>query len=149
MRDDWYGHRDLRFEPYGDKDEWLDWDFALISALQTIEDMTDNHGTLAWFRESEKVDIQAKKTIDKFQASIDKQTKSSEKRQYKPDPGETWIPDVVIPPGVEEPTYRGYLQRLRDGGGELAPEEDWGAAAYGKSWAELEAEQEIAEPEEV
>lgn len=148
MRDPWFGHRDYYFEPYGDKDEWTEWDFAIASALQTIEDMTDNHGTLVWFRESDKVDISAKKTIDKFQASIDRQTKGGKDKPYKPSPGESWIPNVSVAAGVEEPTYREYLQRLREGGGQLAPEEDWGTATYGKSWAEVEAEREAASVEE-
>lgn len=141
MRDAWYGHRDFYFEEYGDKDEWIDWDYAIASALQTIEDMTDSHGLLAWETESERMDVEAVKKIDKFQASIDRKTKGSEKNPYKPEPGEAWVPKTTLR-GGEEPTYRSYLQRLRDGNGELAPEEDWGEAAFGKSWAELQAEEE-------
>lgn len=147
MRDPWYGHRDFYFEPYGDKDEWIDWDYAIASALQTLEDMTDSHGTLAWFRESERVDIEAKKVIDKFQASIDRRTKGTIKKPYTPDPGESWVPQVTTRVG-EEPTYREYLERLREGNGELAPEADWGDAHFGKSWAEIEAEREAASAEE-
>ena len=146
MRDAWYGHRDLTFKPVGDKDEWIDWDFSLAEALQTIEDFTDSHGQLFWETEPEAMDVSARKKIDKFQAAIDRATKGTDKNPYKPEPGEVWVPELQWRgPEDEYPTYRTYLQETR----KVASGEDvrptWGDAYYGKSWAQIQAEKEAAE----
>ena len=146
MRDAWYGHRDLNFEPEGDKDEWLDWDYALLTALQTIEDMTDSHGLPVWKTQPEAMDVKAVKKIDKFQAFVERATKGTDKNPYKPEPGETWLPDLEWRGRDEEyPTYRKYLEGLRKeaSGEKLAPE--WGNSYYGKSWSEIQAEKEARE----
>lgn len=140
MQDAWYGHRDFYFEEYGDRNEWIDWDYALAAALQTLEDLSDQNGIPVWESESERVDIQAKKKIDKFQASIDRKTKGTDKKPYKAEPGESWVPDVSLRGSGDFPTYREYVNRIRLG--EDAPEEDWGDALYGKSWQELQVEEE-------
>jgi len=139
MRDAWYGHRDFYFEEFGDKDEWIRWDYSIASALQTIEDLTDQHGILVWERDAENMDIEAVKTIDKFQASIDRKTKGSDKNPYKPEPGEAWTPRVTQR-GGETPTYRKYLEKLRAGNGEIPEDDDWGEQYYGKSWYEIQSE---------
>lgn len=139
MRDAWYGHRDFYFEEFGDKDEWIRWDYSIASALQTIEDLTDQHGILVWERDAENMDIEAVKTIDKFQASIDRKTKGSDKNPYKPEPGEAWTPRVTQR-GGETPTYRKYLEKLRAGNGEIPEDDDWGEQYYGKSWSEIQSE---------
>ena len=136
MQDAWYGHRDFYFEPYGDRDEWVDWDYALVSALQTLEDLTDKNGIPVWESEAEFVDIQAKKKIDKFQASIDRKTKGTEKHPYKPEPGEAWVPDVSTRSG-EWPTYRDYVKKMMSG--EDEPERSWGESYYGPSMKDREA----------
>lgn len=135
MRDDWYGHRDLNFEPYGDKDEWLDWDYAIISALQTVEDFTDDRGLFVTDLDGEGVVISAVKKIDKLQASIDRKTSGD---NYKPEPGERWIPDIEY--RAEEPTFQAYLQKMREGGGQVE-DTNWGAERYGMSWDELQAQE--------
>lgn len=95
MRDEWYGHRDVfSFLPDGDKDEYLDIDFALFDALQTIEDNTDQYGLLSWELEDELVEVAAVKKKHKFAEARDLATKGSEKKPYKPEPGEYFIPDV-------------------------------------------------------
>lgn len=87
MGDDWFGHRDVWGEPYGDRSEMLDWDLALIQALETIEELTDSNGLYIWELAEDGVSVDSVKTYDKFQASIDRKTS---KRGYKPEPGERW-----------------------------------------------------------
>lgn len=95
MGDDWFGHRDpLTGEPQGDKDEYLRWDWALLNAFQTIEDYSDKHGLPTWEIDDERVVVEAHRRIDKFQRAIDERTRSTEKKQYKPVPGEYFVPVV-------------------------------------------------------
>ena len=95
MGDDWFGHRNpLTGAPQGDRDQYLSWDWALLNAFQTIEDYSDKHGLRTWEIDDERVVVEAHRRIDKFQRAIDERTKSTEKRPYKPVPGEYFIPDV-------------------------------------------------------
>lgn len=80
--------------PFGDRDEWTDWDYALIDVFQTIEDYTDEYGILAWQRDDEAVVIDAKKKIHPFKQAVDQVTAGSEKRPYKAEPGEYFVPDI-------------------------------------------------------
>lgn len=117
MKDPWYGHRDYFFEPDGDKGEWVAWDYSLASALQIIEDGTDKSSGLPhWMIDAEEADVIAVRRTDKFQAAIAKKTKGTEKRPYKAQPGETWVPEVSHSYGGDQelPTYREYLAKLRE-----------------------------------
>ena len=91
MQDDWFGHRSIWGDEVGNSSERIDWDFALIEALQTIEDLTDEHGLYRWEVEEDGVSVDSVKTHDKFQASIDRKTG---KDKYKPEPGERWRPEI-------------------------------------------------------
>lgn len=113
MQDPWFGHRDSQFREIGDRDEWIDWDFALITALQVIEDGTDRNGLLFWETEPERMDVIAIKRIDKFQAAVDRATKGSSKRPYQPSPGEYFVPELDLR-GGEWPTYKGWVQNQRE-----------------------------------
>lgn len=94
MRDEWYGHRDVfSFLPDGDRTEYLDIDFALFDALQTIEDNTDQYGLLSWELDDDLVEVAAVKKHHKFAEARDLATKGG-KDGYKPDPGEYFVPDV-------------------------------------------------------
>jgi len=121
MRDDWFGHRDYRNgRPIGDKDEWIQWDFHLIHALQIIEDNTDEYGLLAWERDDEAVEIDAVKKIHKFRASVDRITKGSAKKPYNPQPGEYFVPDMYSRRSDESiQTYGDWVRRMMPD-----PEED-------------------------
>lgn len=93
MRDEFYGHRDtLTFLPDGDREEYLDWDFALFDALQTIEDNSDQYGLLAWELDDEAVDVTAVRKIHKFEQARDLATKGTAKKPYTPRPGEYFVP---------------------------------------------------------
>lgn len=110
MRDPYFGHRDwFTGEPLGDKDEKTKWDYALISALQVIEDHTNQHGVLIWEIENERMDVDAVKRTDKFQAAVDRKTKGSKKKAYSPDPGEYFVPELRLR-GGEWPTYSDYIE---------------------------------------
>lgn len=92
MQDDWYGHRDIfTWAKTGDKDEWLQWDHLLASALQIIEDHTDDHGLLVWETEDPAVVVDAVTKIDKFDRS--KERKESGKN-YKRPPGARFVPKL-------------------------------------------------------
>ena len=96
MGDDWFGHRDpLTGEPRGDKGEFLSWDWSLLNAFQTIEDYTDSKSGLPiWEMDDERVVVDAVRKVNKFQRSIDERTKGTEKKPYKPVPGEYFVPNM-------------------------------------------------------
>lgn len=96
MGDDWFGHRDpFTGVPVGDREEYTSWDFSLLNAFQTIEDYTDQKsGIPIWELEDERVVVGAKRKVNKFQRAIDEKTKSTEKKPYKPIPGEYFVPDM-------------------------------------------------------
>lgn len=96
MGDDWYGHRNpITGEPLGNSEEYLSWDWALLNAYQLIEDYTDDVGLLAWERDDEAANISADRKIHPFHAAKDKKTKGTEKKPYKPYPGEYFVPKLT------------------------------------------------------
>ena len=117
MRDPYFGHRDLNGEPNGDRDEWIEWDYLLISALQVIEDFTDRNGLLVWESESEEVDVVAERKIDPFQAAVERRTS---RKGYKAAPGETFIPKLVLQ-GQKWPTHSDWVKQQLE---EVAKEEE-------------------------
>lgn len=110
MRDDWYGHRDpFTWDEVGDKDEWLDWDYALIDAVQTIEDFTDDSGILVWEREDPNAVVNAVKRIDRFKEAVEDRTRG---QNYKPAPGEYFVPDIQpFDDEGELQTYSQWIER--------------------------------------
>lgn len=116
MQDDYYGHRNLEsMEPDGRADEWIDWDFALASALQAINDYTDKYGLLKWKVDAEYIEISANKRIHKFQSAVDSATAGSDKKPYKPQPGEYFIPEFISRHSdkTKEPTFREWLEEAQ------------------------------------
>lgn len=111
MRDEWFGWRDpFSGEPVGEKDDWTDWDFALVAAYETIEAFTDQNGIRQWQKEDPKRLIDAEKKIDQFQAAIARRTKGSAKKPYKPEDGEYWVPVVEAErPGNKPWTYAEWV----------------------------------------
>ena len=111
MQDPYFGHRDpLTGEPLRDRDEMTDWDFALIAAFQLINDLTDKHGLLRHETESDRVMVSAKKEIDRFQAAVDRMTKSTGKRGYTPSAGEYFVPVLELR-GDEWPTVEEFFAK--------------------------------------
>jgi len=94
------GHRDpITGAPFGDKTDWTTWDYALMTAVQTIADFTTSDGVLAWEIEEDGVRVDALKRINKFEAA--KQRKTSGKT-YKETPGEYFVPSIRPPLGKEK-----------------------------------------------
>ena len=96
MGDDWFGHRDpLTGESRGDRDEYTSWDYALQNAFQTIEDYTDSRsGLLMWEIEDERAVVDAVRRINKFEQAVALTTAGTEKKPYKPRPGEYFVPKM-------------------------------------------------------
>jgi len=115
MRDPYFGHRDFfTGEPLRDKDEWTDWDYALVAAYQTVQDMTNKHGLLVHEVESDRVMVSAVKKIDRFQAQVDRATKGSKAKGYTPDPGEYFEPKLELRFGDEWPTLEDHWADLAE-----------------------------------
>jgi len=94
MQDEWFGHRSpFNGAPLGEKDEWIEWDFLLASAFQTIEVYTDDNGLYRWVKDDPSVEIQAQRKISPFDEAVDEITNA---KNYKKRNGEYFIP-VVLP----------------------------------------------------
>lgn len=97
----------MRDASFGGGTGWIPWDYDLISALQLIEDHSDEHGLLVWEKnDSERVEVAAEKKIDRFRAQVDRITGGS---KYKPTPGEYFVPRLILH-GDEWPTYKEFIQ---------------------------------------
>lgn len=121
MWDDWYGHRNpLTGVPTGDQDEWIAWDFALAQAYQTIEYYRDQNGIFQWQKDDPLENIAATRKHDPYQAAVDLMTRGTEKKPYKPTPGEYFVPDVKVRNGAKRDmwTYSDWvefkLKEMRD-----------------------------------
>lgn len=111
MRDDWFGHRDwFTGERIGDKDEWLDWDYALIDAEKTIENYTMPSGVIRWEHDDDNLEIQAELFIDKFQEAVDQKTSA---KKYKPVNGGRFVPKLIS--HREDGSYQTYSEWLMSG----------------------------------
>lgn len=114
MRDPFFGHRDVfTGEPLRGKDEWTRWDFALVTAFQLVQDLTNKHGLLVFEVENERMDVYANKKFDKFEAARDRATAGSKTRGYTPQPGEYFEPELVLR-GGEWPTLAEYWETLAE-----------------------------------
>ena len=112
MHDPFYGHRDsfsgdVEREPF-----WLDWDYALATALQTVEDYTDAEtGQLVWVEQSSRVTFDAQRYTKKSIAAIDRKTSG---KNYKAQPGERWRAKPVVMDGGDLPTMREWIEEQSD-----------------------------------
>lgn len=97
-----------------DKDEWTDWDYLLAEALQVIEDWTDQHGLLTYEARAheQRVIVEAHKKIDPFEAAKERKTKGTKNKPYNPQPGEFFVPKLLLAdPDDEWPTREEYIRR--------------------------------------
>lgn len=85
---------------------WTQWDYAIATAYQTIEDHTDSNGLLIWERQTDRVDVVAEKKVDRFRAQVEKMTNQ---KKYKPTPGEYWIPKLELIEG-DWPTHAEFVR---------------------------------------
>lgn len=107
MRDHYYGFRNsFTFEEDGTP-VFTDWDYALIDALQIIEDYSNASGILAWDNDAVvdgDVVISAVRRIDHFRAAEESRTSG---KKYKAVPGEYFVPDIQYL--GERPTRQEWL----------------------------------------
>lgn len=109
MGDPDFGNRDpVTGVPTG-HDRWTRWDYALITAYQMIQDWTDQHGNLVYEvnDEKERVIVHAEKKIDQFEAQ---KTLRTGGQNYKPTPGEYFIPKLELRHGATWPTLEEYVE---------------------------------------
>lgn len=111
MKDRWFGHRTHKGEKVGDPDELTRWDYALISALQIIEDSSDRNGLLHWQTDADWVDVEAVKKINKFDAVVARATSG---KKYKPAHGEYFVPRLKSrSKELGIPTFQEYQETRR------------------------------------
>ena len=92
MADDYFGHRNpFTGEPQGNPDEWIEWDHFLVTADETIEAHTDQHGLFRWETVDDAVIVNAVRKIDKFEEA---KTLITSVKGYKPRAGEYFVPEV-------------------------------------------------------
>lgn len=77
-----------------------------MAAYQTITDNMDSNGLLVWERDSERVEVMIEKKIDPFRAGVERLTG---KKQYKPTPGEYFVPKLRLI-GGEWPTQKEMIE---------------------------------------
>lgn len=89
---------------------WTEWDFALLNALQTIEDYTDPEtGELVFVEQSDRVTYDATRYTKKSVAAVERKTKGSDKKPYKSQPGERWRTKAKVMDGGELPTLSEFI----------------------------------------
>lgn len=100
-------HRDpITGEPTGSP-EWTRWDYALVHALQLIEDYSDENGMVIWEKESESVVVEAVRKTDRFEAVKERITGAS---KYKRSAGEYFVPRLSLVPWEKEwPTFKDWV----------------------------------------
>lgn len=93
MADDWYGHRDpITGDATGDKDEYLDWDYLLLTAYQTLEDFTDpDSGIPQWVLDDPALRVSAERYIHPWHEAVEAKTAG---KNYKALPGERFRPVI-------------------------------------------------------
>lgn len=87
--------------------DWSPWDYALVDAVQLIEDYSNQHGIPIWDAEADNVEIQAHRKIDKFEAA---KQKTTDTKKYKPLAGEYFVP-VPVKRFGEWPTFEEWLEK--------------------------------------
>lgn len=103
---------DILWEPDLARDtQWTDWDYALLEAYSTIEDMTDRNGQLLWLAESPNVYWDNDTRINHAEAELQKIGEES-----KMSPGETpFLYNPHTEDGSPLPTMVDWLKSLDEG----------------------------------
>lgn len=110
--DPYFGHRDWFTGEVVSEPTWTEWDYALASACQTIEDFTDNEtGHLVWVEQSDRVAFDATRFIKKSEAAKERKTSG---KNYKAQPGERWRTKPIVMDGGPMPTLREWLEAQSD-----------------------------------
>lgn len=114
LRDKYAGYRNYEDDnweinesrPYMSS-EWTDWDFALASVGQLIEDYTNkDNGQLYWIDSSDKVEWQVRSSYSGYDAAMDGESESLE-------PGESRYA-VPVYDEDDPPTLTEWIESLGD-----------------------------------
>lgn len=98
----------------GNADDWIDWDYALASAWQLHEDMIDvNRGLPIHHIQSKRVKVVAELYTDKIDEAIDK-AQAAKGENWKPKPGQHWIPRLKTVDGGELPTLEEFFEEQEE-----------------------------------
>jgi hypothetical protein len=98
FRDPWFGHRSwITWDAVGSQADWTDWDYAIATAMQMIEDGTTEEGLLIWEVSQEDVFVDPEKRFNKARQAIEDITSAD---NYKSKNGEYWVP-ILRQHGVE------------------------------------------------
>lgn len=108
-----FGFREGPGQPIYGEVGWTSWDYALVRALQLIEDYTTDNGLLIWEVDdtAENVMVSAERYVDRFEASRDSITS---RKNYKPTPGERFRPKLHLRYG-EWPTFEEWVEKRSEG----------------------------------
>jgi len=110
LRDSFAGFRDSFTGEIDGYPHWLEVDYALATAMQVVEDYTDNEtGHLVFVEQSDRITFDTEKYTKKSVAAVERRTKGSAKKPYESSPGERWrtIPRVMHGDGF--PTLKEWL----------------------------------------
>lgn len=114
LRDKYAGYRDYddtfwqvqrahEFNP----NEWTEWDMALASVAQLIDDYTDkNNGQLYWVDASDKVQWEVRSSFSGYDAAV-----KAEEENHEFLPGESLYAVPVIDEN-DPPTFQEWLEQL-------------------------------------
>lgn len=118
FRDQAHQFRDTRSGEVVLEPEWTGWDYALVTALQLIEDYSTPQGIPIWEvdESAENVLVEAVRKIDRFEAA---KSRTTSRKNYKARAGEVFTPRVTLRWG-EWPTWESWVERQSDS----APEGD-------------------------
>lgn len=82
--------------------------------MQVIEDWTDPHGLMVYESRDHdnRVIVEAHRKIDRFEAAKERITKGTPNKPYKGQPGEFFVPKLLLAePDDEWPTREEYIRR--------------------------------------
>lgn len=116
LRDKYAGYRDyddvlweVHNARYFNPAEWTEWDMALASVAQLIEDYTDrNSGQLYWIDASEKVQWEVRSTFSGYTAAVE-----AEQETHQFQPGESLYAVPVIDDD-DPPTFNEWLEQMEN-----------------------------------
>jgi hypothetical protein len=108
LQDHYAGFRDSFTHTVDGEPVWTDWDYALATALQLIEDHTDAEtGHLVWIEQSDRVTFDATRFVKKSVAATERKTNG---KNYKAQPGERWRTRPVVMNGGDMPTMTEWYE---------------------------------------
>jgi len=117
LYDNYAMHRDWFTGEVDEEPFWTDWDYILAEVAQMLEDYRTPEGHMFWEAESQRVTFDAQRKINKARAAIERKTKGSKNKPYKPADGEYWVTEPVLMSGDDWPTIAEWMEEknVREG----------------------------------